>query len=135
MLVRCLAALPEDTLVLLRRGISTPPGQFERDVESLCSILHLAWEWCLPEPTDETPGRASVYVRDIAMLDRADLALLFFTPDDVEAGTSGTSHLQDQALQLGRPCYAYSVAPDGAVALVGDYDPDHLYAELVPAAG
>ena len=134
LLVRFLAAVPEDTVILLRKGTFSEPGRFERDVESLCSVLRLSWEWCQPEPTILTPGRASVFYRDIEMVEKADLVLLFFTPEDAEEGSSGTSHLLIKALDADRPVYGYAVAPDGVITRVGENDPDHLYAEIVPAA-
>lgn len=132
LLIRFLAALPEDSTILLRRGANTNPGVFENDVTVLCEILHLSWEWFAPKPTDRNPGRVSVFIRDIEMIDKADLVLLFITPDEAESGYSGTMHLMEKALDAGRPVYAYSVAEDGKVRLIGDYDPDHLYADLAP---
>ena len=134
LLVRFLAALPDDAVILLRKGLYSEPGRFESDVESLCSILRLGWEWCVPAPTDTTPGRSSVYFRDIEMVDRSDLVLLFLTPEDAEEGHSGTSHVFEKALDADRPVYAYSVGEDGKVERVGEYDPDHLFHELVPSA-
>jgi len=133
LLIRFLASLPDDARVMLRCGKTTKPGMFEQDTMMLCDFLHIIWEWHLPEPTDKNPGRVSVFIRDIEMIDKADLVLLFITPEDAESGYSGTMHLMDKALDVGRPVYAYSVAEDGKVKLVGDYDPDHLYANLVPS--
>jgi len=134
LLVRFLAALPHDACILLRKGAYTEPGRFERDVESLCSILRLDWEWVVPRPTDTTVGRASVYFRDIEMVERSDLVLLFFVPEEATDGYSGTAHLMEKALDADRPVYSYSVADDGKVERVGEYDPDHLFHELVPSA-
>lgn len=134
LLIRFLASLPDDAVILLRKGAFTEPGRFEIDVESLCSILRLDWEWCMPHPTQETPGRASVYFRDIDMVERADLVLLFFVPEEATDGYSGTAHLLDKALAANRPVYAYSVDLKGTVERVGEYDPDHLYADMVPSA-
>jgi hypothetical protein len=133
LLIRFLAALPEDAVILLRKGLYTEPGRFEQDVESLCSVLRLDWEWCQPEPSEETPGRSSVYFRDIDMIERADLILLFFVPEEAESGNSGTAHLMDKALDANRPVYAYAIDPEGKVERVGEYDPDHLFAEMVPS--
>jgi len=134
LLIRFLAALPDDACILLRRGAYSEPGRFEKDVESLCSILRLDWEWCVPAPTETTPGRASVYFRDIEMVDRSDLVLLFFVPEEATDGYSGTAHLMEKALDADRPVYAYSVDEDGKIERVGEYDPDHLFHELVPSA-
>lgn len=134
LLIRFLAALPDDTLILLRKGAFTEPGRFELDVEALCSVLRLDWEWCVPRPTPQTPGRASVYFRDIDMIERADLVLLFFAPDEATDGYSGTAHLMDKALDADRPVYAYAVYENGNVTRVGEYDPEHQFADMVPAA-
>ncbi len=140
LLIRFLAALPDDAVILMRRPkgdgslAGSLPGPFEMDAQNLCGILHLAAEWFQPEPTDHHPGRASVYLRDIEMIEKADLVILFVHPDEVDTGYSGTMHLLDKALDAARPCYAYSVSPDGKVARVGEYDPDHLYAEIAPSA-
>lgn len=134
LLIRFLAALPDDALILLRKGAFTEPGRFESDVENLCSFLRIDWEWCVPAPTDTVVGRAAVYYRNIDMVERADLVLLFFDPDEASHGYSGTAHLMDKSLDAGRPMYAYSVAADGKVSRVGEYDPDHLYADIAPRA-
>jgi len=132
LLIRFLADLPDDACILLRKGAYTEPGRFERDVETLCSILRLDWEWVIPKPTDTTVGRASVYFRDIEMVERSDLVLLFFVPEEATDGYSGTAHLMEKALAADRPVYAYSVDENGKVERVGEYDPDNLFIERVP---
>jgi hypothetical protein len=133
LLIRFLAALPEDAVILLRRPMGSGGGRFEADVANLCGVLHLDVEWFQPEPTDTTPGRSSVYVRDITMVEKADLVILFIHPDEVAGGYSGTMHLLDKALAANRPVYAYSVDDNGTIARVGDYDPGHLYADIAPS--
>lgn len=134
LLIRFLAALPEDAVILLRAPLGRKnTGRFEQDIETLCSILSLLWEWHEPAPTASTPGRASVYVRDIDMVEQADLVILFFAADEVAEGYGGTQHLLDKALVANRPVYAYSVDEYGTIDRVGENDPDHLYADLAPA--
>ena len=133
MLISFMAALPEDAVIFLRRGLRTDPGMFERDVETLAGLLRLEVEWHQPEPTDVTPGRSSVYARDISMVEQSDLVIAFLTLDDVEGGYSGSSHVIDKALAANRPVYAYSVDEFGTIERVGDYDPDELYASLAPS--
>jgi hypothetical protein len=118
-------------MVLLRhpKGVN-PPGGFEMDVFNLCSILYIHAMWCRPQPSPENPGRTSVFIRDIEMVDRADLAILFFTPADALDGYSGTYHLLDKCLDVGRPVHAYTVDDDGKVARFGDYDPNHQFDHL-----
>jgi len=134
LLVRFLAALPADAVILLRKGAYTEPGRFESDVENLCSILHMWWEWCVPVPTGTTVGRAAVYYRDIEMVERADLVLLFLAAKDATDSHSGTGHLMDKALDAARPVYTYIVHDDGRVERFGEYDPEHLYANIAPSA-
>jgi hypothetical protein len=134
LLIRFLAALPEDAVILLRRPMRDMPGIFETDVAVLADILRLATEWFEPAPTDMTRGRSSVYVRDIDMVERADLVILFFAADEVAEGYGGTQHLLDKALAANRPVYAYSVDEFGTIDRVGDYDPDHMYADIAPSA-
>jgi hypothetical protein len=140
LLIRFLAALPEDAVILLRRpmghrlaaGEPVMPGIFEVDVLVLADALRLATEWFEPQPTPTTPGRSSVYVRDIDMVEKADLVILFFAADEVAEGYGGTAHLLDKALAANRPVYAYSVDEYGTIERVGDYDPDELYVSLAP---
>ena len=134
LLVRFLANLPADALILLRKGVHTRPGTFEQDVATLCDILALDYQWCLPYPTDTVPGRASVFLRDIDMISACDLALLFLAETASVVADGGTRHLLDKAIDQNRPVYAYTVAEDGVVERHGEHDPDHLYAEIVPAA-
>lgn len=134
LLIRFLAAIPEDSIILMRRSMQAVPGPFEADVAQLCMLLHLLFLWHEPKPDDHTVGRASVYLRDIEMIEEADLVLLFFHPDEATSGYSGTAHLLDKCLDAARPVYAYAVAEDGTVTRVGEYDPDHLYGELAPSA-
>lgn len=134
LLIRFLAALPEDAVILLRGPMAKPPGTFEEDVSHLCNVLHLGVGWCRPLPTETAQGRASVYLRDIEMIETADLVLLFFAPEEATDGYSGTAHMLDKCLDAARPVYAYAVAEDGAVTRVGEYDPEHLYGDIAPAA-
>lgn len=128
LLLRLMAALPEDTVVLLRRGKGTEPGEFERGVANLSHVLHLEVQWCKPSPSPENPGRVSVFIRDMEMVEHADFAVLFFTKMEHEEGYSGTMHLLDKCLDAGLPVHAYAVGQmSGKVERAGDYDPDHQF--------
>jgi hypothetical protein len=133
LLVRFLAALPQDAVILLRRPIDAPPGGFEQDTAALGRVLELDVRWFTPYPSEKYPGRSSVYVRDMDMVEEADLVLLFFTSGEEIGGYGGTSHLLDRALAAGRPVYAYGVERNGNVYRVGEYDPEHTYADITPA--
>ena len=131
LLLRLLAALPDDAVILLRRGAYTEPGEFERGVANLAHVLHLDVKWRRPKPTEDSPGRVSVYVRDMDMVEEADFGVLFFTRMEHQEGYSGTMHLLDKFLDLGRPVHAYTVDQvNGEVERVGDYDPDHQFDHL-----
>ena len=136
MLIRFLGGLPDDAVVMLRCPYTEGrlPGAFEKDVDALCDALNIPVEWHAPEPTILSPGRASVYIRDIDMVAKADLVLLFFTTEDALYGYSGTTHLQDKALDQNIPMYAYRVENDGRVERVGEHDPENVFGDLVPAA-
>jgi len=136
MLIRFLGALPDDAVVMLRCPYSEGvlPGPFERDVAALCDVLNIPVEWHAPEPTILSPGRVSVYVRDIEMVAKADLVLLFFTEEDALNGYSGTTHLRDKALDKNIPTYAYQVSENGRVERAGEHDPENFYGEMVPTA-
>ena len=129
LLVRFLAALPADTVVLLRRGAKTASGRFELDTARLCAILGVGVEFCQPELPG---GRKATFFRDIEMVSRSDLVIVFLQPDEVMSETSGTSHLIEKALDQHVPAYAYEVAADGAVRRVGEWDEKETWAELVP---
>jgi hypothetical protein len=130
LLVRTLAALPGDTDILLRSSMAGIPGHFEQSVESLAHVLGLHVTHFMPIPTDMTKGRSSVYVRDISMV---EAVLPSRPPPAPTDGYSGTAHLMEKALDVDRPMYAYTVADDGMVERVGEYDPDDAYSGVVPA--
>lgn len=129
-LVRFVASLGEDDLVLLRKGAYTTPGRFERDVDVMAGACRVPVMWRLPVITEKTHGRASVYVRDMDMVADADLSILLLTVEDLE-DYSGTAHLFEKCMDLDRACYAYEVDGQQLVRWA-DNDPDNLYAELVP---
>ena len=140
LLIRFFAALPGDAIILMRRPrgdgslAGAMPGAFELDVLNLCGILHLDVEWFQPEPGDKFRGRASVFIRDIEMVRKADLVILFVTPEEVEGSYAGTMHLLDKAMDEDRPVYAYSVGQEGAVKRIGEYDPNHWFSDIAPSA-
>lgn len=129
LLLPFLLGLGRDTQVLLRRGYTSDPGRFEADVDVACAILGLEREWRCPNPA-ETPGRASVFARDINFVNEADLNVLFLDPKDAAEGFSGTYHLFERCLQDQRPVYAWTVDENGVPERWGEYDPDERYAEM-----
>ena len=115
-------ALGEGDVVLLRAPKEGKPGFFEQDVAQMCELNGIAYKWCQPQPTEDTPGRASVFVRDIDMIGQVDEAILFFTPEDAAYGYSGTMHLLEKALDAGIRVSAFSVNHRNVVERVGEYD-------------
>lgn len=127
-LLHVLLRLPTDCLVLLRAPVSGHCGPFEADVAVVCDILGIAYEYRRPDVV-QTPGRASVFARDIEMVAESDLVLVYLSPEDAETGYSGTYHLFEKALEDERPVYGWLVG-DG-LERWGEYDPEHLYADLL----
>ncbi len=139
-----LVALPPDSCVFMRRGISTPPGGFEAAVEAMCDgrpwgqKWHRQIRWFVPKLTEGLRGRASVYVRDRQMFETtedhpaAELLLAFITPQDVDAeGDGGTLHLVYAALDHRTPTYCYLVEK-GTLTLWGSDDPENIWDSRVP---
>ena len=133
LLAAFLLNLPEDGVVMLRRGKMTDPGLFEIEVSDLCRFLSIPVEWRVPEITDRVFGRASVYVRDFDMVAEADLTLVFISAERDPGEYSGTEHLLDKAIELDKPVYAYVVDNDGTVTRYGENDPEDQFADLVPS--
>ena len=128
-LIRFLAALEPDTLVLMRRGLNTQPGHFEAQAEHVIDLVGLRLEWCQPQPG----GRREVFDRDMAMVERADLVIAFVTEDQLENEDSGTFSLAEKARASDKPSYLYTINEDGDVEAVGSWDPEEKWSELVPA--
>lgn len=113
-----IARLPEGTLVLLRQGVTTPPGSFEQLVAQICARLDLEVEWCMPK---RNGGRAAVFERDIAMAERADEVVAFFPANAVMEG--GTAHVVEKAIDADRTTNVY-VMLDGEKRLVASHEPE-----------
>jgi hypothetical protein len=129
-LLHFLLRLPTDTSLLVRRAATGVLGPFEHDVEVVADILGLHLEYRQPN-TSQTPGRASVFARDIEMVAEADLVVVMLSEEDAASGYSGTYHLFEKALDNQRPVYGWLVQDNGSVERWGEYDPDHLFADLI----
>lgn len=108
-----LDALTKDDWVLLRKPKYANANHFENIIAAYCRYRDVPIKWFEPNPTEETPGRASIYVRDIDMIEEADRVLLFLTRDAAIAGNSGTYHLLEKALDAEVTIDAFSVGYDG----------------------
>lgn len=125
-----LAGAEEPVEIHLRKGLWTPPNPFERMVadivEAKRQVGRLIWVvYHTPDPDEHHPGRASVYLRDIEMIEGSDLVLLFFDEYEAVHGYSGTAHLLDKALEAGVRVEAMTVDKEGRTHWLGGYDPRH----------
>lgn len=121
---------PEPIQIHLRKGKWTILNPFEQMVSEIVTVKAEAgkWIWCVfhsPEPNEKHPGRSSVYLRDIEMVEGADFVLLFFDEDEAVYGYSGTAHLLDKALEAGVRVEAMTVDRKGRTHWLGGYDPDN----------
>jgi hypothetical protein len=117
-----LDVLTGDDLVLLRAPKTGSPGTFEKVIAAYCAYRDVPSRWMRPEPNEENPGRVSVYIRDMDMVAKAESALLFFSPDDVAEGYSGTMHLLDKALDADIKVDAFTVDKEFTVVRFGASD-------------
>lgn len=138
LLIRFLADLPDDAVVLVRGRAAGGMGPFEREVVTLCRAIHIAYQVCAPWPiSDDDPyiGREGVLQRDRTMVELADVVLAFVTADDMESKDfSGTRHLVETALNKDKSAFLYSISREGAVSQVGQNDPTSAWSEKVPQA-
>lgn len=111
--------------MLLRRGLKTVPGLFERALAAYCRAHDIEYEWVLPDPAG---GREATYLRDVAMTRRADLVLAFFADERMEGGTE---HVVEKALDVLTPVYSWGLSGDHFVR-IGEHDPDNIWGQLVP---
>jgi hypothetical protein len=115
------------TTVLLRRGMKSAPGAFERLVAELCRQSdHLEYRWLMPEP-GRGPGAA--FDRDNEMVRLSDLVLAFFAPGHVMEG--GTGHVVETAIDRNVPVYSYAIG--NTLTRVGENDPQALWQERLAA--
>ena len=104
--------------VLLRhpKTQGKPPGGFEHMVAKLAEALGTEVEWCIPEGSE----RGQVFERDLAMVEKADYVIAFFSTPALEGGTG---HVVEAAMAKSIPVEAWHVTPDGDAVRIGEYDP------------
>jgi hypothetical protein len=117
-----LDALTKEDTVLLRSPKTGEPGEFEKVIAAYSVYRDVPFRWMRPQPTEENPGRVSVYVRDIDMVAAADSALLFFTKADAEEGYSGTMHLLEKAIDADIKVDAFTVDREFNIERFGSND-------------
>lgn len=100
-LVRELAVLPLEAVVLLRKPKTRPPAAFEAVVSEVCRDLQITVEWFAPEGR----GREATYKRDVEMVRAADRVIGYFDGDAPMEG--GTGHVMERAYIEGKPCQAW----------------------------
>lgn len=115
-------ALPDQSTILLRVGVGTNPGPVETLAFMLARRRHRI-EWCVPETGR---NRTGTFVRDIAMVDRADAVVAFLTDDEDPLGGSGTAHVIQKAVDVDRPLFAYAVSDEGLEWIGGTDAPQSL---------
>lgn len=109
----------------MRRGRTTAPGRFEREIARVCALMGYDVKWFVPEPG----GRDQNYYRDIEMVAEADVCIAVFTEDEPMEG--GTAHVVEKAQDARVPVYAYQW--NGQMyQRVGEFDPDDIWSKVVP---
>ncbi|HET9614098.1 MAG TPA: hypothetical protein VFP22_04720 [Candidatus Limnocylindrales bacterium] len=101
------------------------PGKFERMVAQWClEMAHPDVRWVLPDPA---AGSSQVFNRDRDMVRQSDLVLAFFDPENVMTG--GTGHVVECAIDLGIPCYSWTIGRD--IVRLGEHDPEADWQGLI----
>jgi hypothetical protein len=97
----------KDVTLLLRHPLNGSAKPFEAALayRVLSRHRHAAIVWCKPDL--KHPGRAGTYVRDVHMVESADLVIAFFTPDSLMRG--GTGHVVEKAWEQEKPVIAYEL--------------------------
>lgn len=104
-----LDALEEEDTVLLRKPKYAEASHFESIIAAYCHYRNVPFRFYEPNPTEETPGRASVFVRDIDMVADADRMVLFLSRAAALAGDSGTYHLLEKGIDAGIRIDAFTI--------------------------
>jgi hypothetical protein len=104
-LLRKLAELPIDSVVLMRSPQSGQPGPIERIASDLCKDLSIPVEWRIPKPGAGSEGTIE---RDYRMVDDADGVLAYFHPDHAMNDERGTTRLIRYALSVNKPVDAFT---------------------------
>lgn len=135
LIVGFLDALPPRTVVLLRRGAVTEPGQFEQMTAMVCELIGVTVEWRRVETVvldDEIPkiGRQLVFDRDLQMVADSELVVCFTTIEQAYDMESGTTALAQKALDAEVPVYHFALGKHGLV-IVGVHDPEDKFVTLM----
>jgi hypothetical protein len=117
--------LPAGSKILLRRGLKSMPGLFERTMAAYCTAEEVNYEWVMPDPLG---GREATFLRDVEFARRADLVLCFFADEHMEGGTE---HVVEKAFDAGTPVYSWGYNGKEFMR-IGEHDPDNLFGQLVP---
>lgn len=117
------ATLPDVVTILIRKGNRRPPQPFEAMVERLATFRRMRVEHAVPEIGR---NRVGTFVRDVEMVDRSDVVLVFLDPSEDPMGDGGTAHILQRAVDANRPLYAYAVHYDGLQWIGGIDAPERL---------
>lgn len=105
-----------------------PIGHVELAAAGACAELHVQTKWWMPEPSDRTRGRVSVFVRDIDIVAGSDLVVAILDPLYDEY--SGTNHIVEKALDQAVPVYVFTPG----LERIGEWDSENMYGRLIDAA-
>lgn len=88
-------------------------------------MLWMNVEWFSPRPED---GKGATFLRDVEMVESADLVLCYF---DSMAMSGGTQHVVEAAISKDIPVYAWGLK-DSGFARIGEWDEGDRWAGSVP---
>lgn len=109
-----LAALPIESMVLMRLPLSGPPGPVEELTAELCATLSIPVEWRTPVIGH---GSLGTIERDWDLVEDADAILIYFDPLTIMQG--GTERLVTAGQRANKPMYVYSPLPEQGMQWIG----------------
>lgn len=132
LIVGFLDALPPRTVVLLREGKWTEPGEFEQMTAMVCELIGVEVQWRRVEIDMEAGlvGRKAVFDRDLQMVTESELVVCFTTLEQAYDMESGTTALAQKALDAEVPVYHFALGKHGLV-IVGVHDPEDKHERLM----
>jgi hypothetical protein len=113
-ILKHLTKLPPRSTVLLRKPMHEDPNPIESLIGDLSPTLGIAVEWYSPEPG----GRTATFLRDVKMIERSDVLIVYFHPEHVME--EGTGHLVEKATDRDMPVWAYTWSEEHGLEWVGE---------------
>jgi hypothetical protein len=121
--------LATDPVTIVMRGSAGKwaHNAFEMALHIMCVMLDVRLEVHKPE----AGGRKATFIRDIEMVESADVVLCVFSSEHPMEG--GTAHVVEKAMDAGVPVYSYTCEPDSHVwKRLGEHDPEDSWKTRVP---